>query len=142
MMAGAAPYRALCTDNPELAEFARARLLSSSSVPLDPDTPTVTSRFHREGDIRRQPAWVIEAPGHRIVARWRAPDAPVIVDGSFAEGTEHFSVLFFVEEAVVEFDGVAVADRPSPRDIWRGSIGGDRSSCFFALAESFIELPA
>ena len=38
------------------------------------------------------------------------------------------------------FDGEAVEGQPFTTDIWHDSIGGDRSSCCFALAETFVAL--
>jgi hypothetical protein len=140
MITGAKTFSAVCADSLELADFVQAKFFSRSSV-RDPNAPTIKSRFQREGDIRRDPSWVIEAAGHRIVARWRPAEAPVIADGTILEGTEHFTVLFFANEASVEFDREAVEGRPYGREIWKSSIGGERSSCVFALAETLIELP-
>jgi len=40
----------------------------------------------------------------------------------------------------MKLDGRAVEGKPYTRDIWKKSIGGDRSSCVFALAETFIRI--
>ena len=51
-----------------------------------------------------------------------------------------FSLLYFTHETEISVDGMAVHGAPYTRDIWRASIGGDRSSCVFALAETTINL--
>jgi len=130
----------VATDNRELGEYAQREFFARSSV-RDPNAPIVEARFRREGDTRRDPAWVIETGNHRVVARWVVTDPPVIADGSIREGTEHFALLFFTNEATVELNGKRVEGKPYPRDIWKPSIGGERSSCVFALAEAFMELP-
>jgi len=49
--------------------------------------------------------------------------------------------LFFTSEASVDLDGRRIEGKPSMRDIWKPTIGGERSSCVFALAETQVELP-
>jgi hypothetical protein len=132
-------FHAVCTDNAELGRFITERFFMRVDY-FEKGLPVVEARFSREGDVRRDPAWVIQAKEHRIVARWHVKDAPVIADGTFRPGTEHFTVLFFTDEASVEIDGTGIDGRPYPRDIWKRSIGGDRSSCVFALAETLIDL--
>jgi hypothetical protein len=137
---GEGGFHAVCTDQPELGRFLTERFFRRVDY-FQADLPTVPARFRREGDVRRDPAWVIETDRHRIVARWKVAEPPVIADGTFRSGTEHFTVLFFTDEASVELDGKRVEGRPYPRDIWKPSVGGERSSCVFALAETLIELP-
>jgi hypothetical protein len=141
IIAGPPRFSAVCTDSRELADYGQREFFARSTQ-RDPEAPILDARFRREGDTRRDPAWVIEAGGHRIVARWEITEPPVIADGSFRSGTEHFTVLFFTYRASVEFDGQLVPGVPYPREIWKASIGGERSSCVFALAETLIELPA
>ncbi len=133
-------FHAVCADSAELGRFISERFFRRVDY-FDPVLPLVEARFTRAGDIRRDPAWVIEAAGRRIVARWRVLGPPVVADGTFRSGTEHFTVLFFAEQASVELDGQTIDGRPFPRDIWKPTIGGDRSSCVFALAETLLELP-
>jgi hypothetical protein len=94
----------------------------------------------REGDVRHAPSWVIQTDRHRLVTTWSEVQPPVIAEGSFREGTEHFTLLFFTDAASVRLDGRDLPGRPYPRDVWKKSIGGDRSSCVFALAETFMEV--
>ena len=130
----------VCMDDPEVGKFTQENFLVRSSF-QDPEAPVVKAHFFREGDIRKDPAWVIETDEHRIVARWRVTEPPVIAHGTFRPGTEHFTVLFFIAEASVEVDGQLIPGKPYFRDIWKPQLPGDRSSCVFALAETLIEFP-
>lgn len=129
----------ICTDNPGLTKFITDTFYSRSSV-QDAEAKIVDATFRLEGDTQRDPAWVIETKTHRIAARWQVTEPPVIADGSFGEGSEHFTLLFFTDKATVELDGKRREGKPYPRDIWKPSIGGERSSCVFALAETFLAL--
>jgi hypothetical protein len=103
---------------------------------------TVKARFSRAGDIRTSPAWVLETERGTVRATWSRLGPPIIADGSFREGTEHFTVLIFAEEATIDVNGQACPGVPYRVDVWKPSIGEQRSSCVFALAETFIRLPA
>ena len=131
----------VCTDNRELAAWVTERFFQHSTV-YNPDAPVVDAIFSRAGDVRREPAWVIETrgPKHGVVARWSVREEPVIASGSFKPGTEHFTALFFTNESSVEVDGRPVEGAPYLRDIWAPTIGGQRSSSVFALAETLLEL--
>jgi hypothetical protein len=130
----------IATDNRDVCELTQESFFSRRSV-LPADAPVVDASFRREGATSRDPAWVIEAGGHRIVARWHVTEPPVIASGTFRPGTEHFTLLFFTDDAEVELNGRRIEGRPYERDIWQPTIGGMRSSCVFALAETLIELP-
>ena len=45
------------------------------------------------------------------------------------EDRDVYSLLFFAEEAGISINGQPVAGKPYVTDIWKPSIGGDRSSC-------------
>jgi hypothetical protein len=78
--------------------------------------------------------------GHRLTATWSGLERPVIVEapgGVFGPKTDLFSLLFFASEASIQLNGAKISGGPYVRDIWRKSIGGDRSSCVFALSETF-----
>ena len=130
----------ICADVPEVGRFTQEKFLNRSSF-QDPKAPIVQARFFREGDIRKDPAWVIETDKHRIVARWWVTEPPVIAQGTFSPGSEHFTALFFTERASVEVDGQPIPGNPYLRDIWEPSLQRARSSCVFALAETMIERP-
>jgi hypothetical protein len=130
----------IATDNPEVAEWINARFFANSTV-KNPDAPLLPATFTRAGATHRDPSWIIEVAGHRIETTWHVNEAPVIANGSFRAGTEHFTILFFTDQATIYFDRQRVEGQPYMRDIWMPSIGGMRSSCVFALAETFMELP-
>ena len=138
IIAGRNQLSVVCTDNPEVCEFTQRQFFAHSSV-IDTNAPVVEARFYRQGDVRRDPQWVIEFNQHRVVGRWHVTDPPVIAEGTFKSGTEHYTSLFFADQAEVELDGQPIEGQPYPRDIWRQSIGGMRSSCVFALAETLVE---
>ena len=135
---GATAINVICTDHPEVGQFTREQFFSAGSY-FDPKAQLVSARFQRQGDIRTNPAWVIETNEFRVVARWQITEPPVIAEGTFRPGTEHFTLLFFTDTASVECDGQLIQGQPYTRDIWKATVGGERSSCAFALAESLIE---
>lgn len=68
---------------------------------------------------------------------------PVIMSGYWPKDEvprDVFSLLYFTEGAFIAIDGRSIEGEPYQRDIWRQSIGGDRSSSVFALAETFVDL--
>lgn len=132
---------ALCTDSPAVAEFILATMIRGRGTPFDRDLPVLEARFARGGDVRTEPSWTIHTDLHEVVAVWSRVLSPVVMYGpapSGAQSIEVFSSLFFTEQASISLDGSAVDGEPYVRDIWRSSIGGDRSSCVFALAETTI----
>ncbi len=111
--------------------------------PFDRDLPLFDAEISRGGDIRTSPTWSIKTNGRLVVATWSQIQPPVITEGpapTFREDLDFFTVLFFCDTASIELDGAPVPGRPYPRDIWRKSIGGDRSSCVFALSETSIRI--
>ena len=135
---GDRPLSVVCTDRPEVGRFTREQFFSAGRY-FDPEAPLVDAQFQRRGDILKDPAWVIETEGFRIVARWQITEPAVVAAGTFRPGTEHFTLLFFSDAASVQRDGQSIEGQPYPRDIWKPSIGGERSSCVIALAESLLE---
>jgi hypothetical protein len=129
----------VCGDRTGLMKWINERFFVHSSV-RDPNAKLVPATFRREGDSHKDPAWVIETMGRTIIARWRVTEPPVIASGSFKEGTEHFTALFFTDDSSVELDGRRIEGSTYPRDIWMKSIGGMRSSSVFALAETLMEI--
>ncbi|MBI85509.1 MAG: hypothetical protein CMJ81_20135 [Planctomycetaceae bacterium] len=139
LLPGDRPISVICTDQPEVGRFTREQFFSAGSY-FDPEAPLVDAQFQRRGDIRKDPAWIIETDAFRIVARWQITQPAVVAAGTFCPGTEHFTLLFFSDAASVQRDEQSIEGQPYPRDIWKPSIGGERSSCVIALAESLIEL--
>lgn len=137
---GQGGFEGICTDNPELTDYITAKMVRKGSSPYEADMPVVAASFGRAGDIRQSPKWVIQTDRHRIVTTWSEVGPPVVAEGSFREETEHFTILFFAATAAVQLDGRDQPGKPYLRDLWKKSIGGDRSSCVFALAETFLEM--
>jgi hypothetical protein len=134
---------ALCTDNRDVAELVLETMIRGRGTPFDRDMPVVDAWITRDGDIRKNPSWTVRLGGREIVSTWRVAEPPVIMYGPAPSGIERieiFSVLYFTNEASITVDGRAVSGEPYTRDIWRSSIGGDRSSSVFALAETIIRV--
>ena len=133
------PLHCVCTDNRECTRFAVERFFRRVDY-FDAALPVMDATFERRGDIRRDPGWSIRTADRNIVTRWTVTEPPIIAHGSFRAGQDTFTLLFFTDHASARLDDRETEGRPFPRDIWRDSIGGDRSSCVFALAETFIEM--
>lgn len=134
-------YQAVCTDNREVAAF-MDRWVRNMPGPYQTDR-IVEAVIRREGDIRSTPSWVIKAEGHTITTTWTDIKRPVILEGpapNFREDRDVWSYLFF-SGGKIEFDGTSVEGQPYVRDVWKPSIGGDRSSCVIALSETFVDIP-
>ena len=135
-------FKGLCTDNRELADFVRERVVHQAShPPYDEELPVLDARFTQAGHVARDPSWTIAAGGREITARWGRIQPVVIAAGPWPDASPSnyvCSLLHFAEESSITLDGRAVAGEPYLRDIWRPSIGGDRSSCVFAISESLL----
>jgi len=128
----------ICADNMRVGQWVKEKFFARSSV-RTPDAPVVQAEFSREGATHSHPSWVVEVDSHRVAARWTVTEPPTIAYGPFREGVEFFTILFFTMESTVEVDGRQIEGKPYLRDIWKPTIGGDRSSSVFALSESLIE---
>ncbi len=134
---------AICTDNRDVADFIFEMMAKGRGNQWDRELEVLDAHFTRGGDIRNDPSWTIETGDHRIVSRWHITDPEVIHHGpvpSGVAGVDIFSLLFFTYDATITHNGTSIDGKPYTRDIWRPTIGGDRSSCVFALAETTIEL--
>jgi hypothetical protein len=131
-------WEAICTDDRDVAGF-----VASSWIRGQPrEYRLVDAKFTPIGDIREDPGWVIKTGEHQIVAVWRRVNPPVVAyrggDPQVVARRSVFNLLFFAQEAEIVFDGHRIEGRPYFTDIWRDNLGGgDRSSCVFALAETF-----
>ena len=133
----------LYTDNQEVAAFIK-EMISGLGNPFDRELPLVDAQIYREGDVRTSPSWVIESDDNHIVATWSAIQPPVIAEGwapTFRPDRDFFTMLFFTDEATISLNRSEIEGAPYMRDIWKPSIGGERSSCVFALAETMIIVP-
>jgi len=135
----------LYTDNREVAAFIQD-MIRGRGNPFDRQLPLIDAHISRSGDIRFNPSWVIatRSPptrGCHITATWSDIQPPVIAEGpapTFGPDRDFFTLLFFTDSAAITVNGQPVEGQPYQRDIWQASIGGDRSSCVFALAETMI----
>jgi len=136
---GADGLSGICADNKEMVKH----LLDFMRHPFDPDLPVFDARFERTGDVTSEPSWNIEAEGVTLTATWKNIQSPLVVEGwapYFREDRDLFTILFFCKDASVVLNGKPVEGGPYERDIWISSIGGQRSSCLFALSETIIDV--
>lgn len=137
-------FAGICTDNPAIATFIQHWMRGRGGL-YDQDLPVIETRFHQSGDIRTNPAWHIHTGQTQIVATWTQIEPPVILEApapKFSPDSDVFSLLFFAGGASITLNDQVIAGQPYLRDIWQPSIGGERSSCVFALSETFIDVPA
>lgn len=130
----------LYTDNREVAAFIQ-EMIRGRGNPFDREMPIIDAHISRTGDIRFNPSWVIDNGRCHIIATWTDIQSPVIAEGpapTFGPDRDFFTLLFFTDNASINCNGQLVKGQPYQRDIWRASIGGERSSCVFALAETMI----
>jgi hypothetical protein len=130
----------LYTDNREVAAFIQA-MIRGRGNPFDREMALIDAHISRSGDIRVNPSWVIANGRCHITITWTEIQPPVIVEGSaptFGSDRDLFSLLFFTNSAAITCNGRPIMGQPYQRDIWQASIGGQRSSCVFALAETMI----
>ena len=131
---------AVCTDNPDLADFITATMIRGSNNPFDRDLPQWTATFSRAGRIDRDPSWTIQSEHHTLTATWEQLESPLVGPPTINPHIV-FTVLIFAAAGQMQLDGTAVPGRPYPRDAWSKSIGQARSSCCFALAETMVTGP-
>lgn len=136
---GAAGVRVLATDNEPVAAFAKERFFAARADYLHGDLPVRPATFARIGEGQPGTGWRYRFDGAEMAARWFVREPPVIAHGNPRPGDWCFTVLFFAEEADLSLNGARVPGAPFTREIWRPTIGGDRSSCVYALAETFLE---
>ncbi len=134
---------AIYADSTELAEWTIENMVRGRGNQFDRDMPVVEATLGRGGDIRKNPSWTIQADGHAVVSTWNVTDPAVIHWGSAPIGIPNlhiFSLLYFTYDTKLTVDSKTVDGEPYTRDIWQASIGEDRSSCVFALAETTLIL--
>jgi hypothetical protein len=133
-------FSGICTDNPNLLDH----LNDIMQHPFDPQLPVHSATFTRSGQTNEQPAWTVETETDKIVATWKKSQPEIITEGwapYYQPGMDYFTLLFFVDEAEIVLNGKPVDGVPYSRDSWSSSIGGERSSCLYALAETMIQTP-
>ena len=137
-------FTGILSDNRELVGFIVETIIRGKVTHFDKDLIIMDAEFNRDGDIRYAPIWIIQADRYRIVATWNDIQTPVIVEGpapTFDKDTDFFTVLFFAKDASISLNEDEIPGEPYLRGIWRKSIGGLRSSCVFALAETMTKVP-
>lgn len=136
------PYHRICTDNPDMAAFIR-NWMSGRGGMYDMELEMVPAVFTRSGNVLEAPAWTIETADDLVIARWDGVQSPELLEApgpGLREGWDVFSCLFFARSAQIMFNGHMIPGEPYPVDIWKPSLGGERSSCVFALSETFIQV--
>ena len=128
---------AVCTDNPDLADFITATMIRGSNNPFDRDLPQWPATFSRTGRIDRDPSWTIQSEHHTLTATWGQLESPLVGPPTINPHIV-FTVLIFAAAGRMQLNGMAVPGRPYPRDAWSKSLGQARSSCCFALAETMV----
>lgn len=133
--------RAVCTDNRNVAAFID-NWVRALPGPYEIDV-VVDAVFRREGDITSSPSWIIQTERDTVVSTWSKLQPPVIMEApapKFREDRDVYTYLFFAEECAISLNDQTIEGRPYTREIWKPSIGGDRSSCVIALSETFVQV--
>ena len=134
-------FKGLCTTNHDVADFmVEEATRHSSNPPYDEKLTVLDATFTQGGHVVRNPSWTISTGDHEIVASWSQIQPVIITAGSWPAAPCNYvhSLLHFTDESSIQLDGRAIAGKPYQRDIWRPTIGGDRSSCVFAISESLM----
>ncbi len=134
-------YRRICTDNSETSAFIQ-RWMAGRGGMYDMNLEITRATFTRDGGVLDSPSWTIETADDLITARWSDLKSPALLEApapKLREEWDVFSCLFFAHSAQILLNGHLVEGEPYPVDIWKPSLGGERSSCVFALSETFIQ---
>ena len=116
-------------------------MIKGKVLHFDKELEVVKADFKPGGNIVCCSFWQIGFGQYSIKAVWSNP-FPAIVAYRPQEVIKNdycfYSNLFFTDEAFIEVNGKRIRGKPY-RDIWiEVNGGGERSSCVFALGESFI----
>ena len=133
---------AMCTDNRDLAELIRERVVNWDVSPFPPDVPVMDAAFERTGDVRSEPGWRMESERGVLEARWSGIQPAFVMDSpldSIGGTVVTHMALFFTSEAGVVWNGRPVPGRLYAREKWRRATGRPGSSCCFSLAETMVE---
>ena len=133
---------AVYTDNRDLAELIRERVVNWNVSPFARDVPVMDAAFERIGDIRSEPGWRIESERGVLEAKWSGIQPEFVMDSpldSIGGTVVTHMALFFTTGAGVVWNGRPVPGRPYVREKWRRATGRPGSSCCFSLAETMVE---
>lgn len=134
---------AIYTDNRELASWIYTEMVHGRGNQFDHEMPVIDATLCRGGDIRANPSWTIQADGTIIQSVWNVTEPAIVHWGPAPSGKKDvqiFSLLHFTWDTSLTVQGQSINGESYSRDIWRTSIGGDRSSCVFALSETLLDL--
>ena len=140
-----APLSGVFTDNRELAAWVHETWGGGSGGRFDQPLTVRDARLVRGERCQDERSWSIQSADTRLQVVWRRFEEPVVsYRGDRPEVYAQrslFNVLLFACEAEVRLNGARIDGVPYPHDRWRPVIGGERSSCVVALAETFITPP-
>jgi hypothetical protein len=138
-------FTGVYTDNRAVAVYVHDLLIRlREDHPFNRSLTVFDAELVRGGDIRAAPSWTVRTPETTIVATWEGLGDAVVTEGpvgTFTDRHDYFTVLFFASRATITVNGSAVPGEPYTTTQWDRSIGGERSSCVFALAETMTLVP-
>jgi hypothetical protein len=137
---------AVCADNRELVPYLVEHILRARGKGVhhfDRDLPVLDATFARGGSVTATPSWEIRTARDRIVATWMDPEPPFLAElpaPSGLDNADFYSVFFFTPRAAIELNGRRVNGQPYTEVLPSTHVGGERSSCMFALSETMVLL--
>jgi hypothetical protein len=137
---------AACADNRELAPYLVEHIFRARGKGVhhfDRDLPVLDATLTRGGSVAATPSWEIRTARDRIVATWIDPEPPFLAELPAPSGLDHadfYSVFFFTPSATIEINDRRVIGQPYTEVSPSRHIGGERSSCMFALSETMVLL--
>jgi hypothetical protein len=143
-IAGDDGLTAICADNRELAPYLIEKILRARGRGVhhfDRDLPVLDATFTRGGSVTAVPWWEIRSDRERIVATWLDLEPPFLAELPAPSGldfADFYSVFFFASNATIERNGRRIDGRPYTEVLPSTHIGGERSSCMFALSETMV----
>ena len=134
---------AIYTDNRELASWTYSEMIRGRGNQFDHEMPVIDATLSRGGDIRETPSWTIQAADTKLQSVWKITEPATVHWGPAPSGKKDvqiFSLLYFTWDTSLTVQGQSINGEPYSRDIWRTTIGEDRSSCVLALSETLLDL--
>lgn len=142
-IAGEVGLMALYADDARVAEYVVEMWIGNRPPFRDVKPPPVTvATFRQSGDLRSAPVWSIETDSTVVKTIWSEIEPGVTAvrpDPKIHRQRAVANVLFFARQCEVVVNEARIDAAPYEHDLWVTNLGGgDRSSCVFALAETFI----
>ena len=135
-------YNRILTDNLELASFIQKWMDGRGGI-YEMKLDVNSASFTRDGDIRNSPSWIIDTGTDQIIAKWDEIQLPILLEAPAPRLKKELDVqscLFFADSAQIMLNEHSILGEPYPVDNWQSSLGGERSSCVFALSDTFIQV--